>query len=148
MNVNAGVGAAQIGQWYRHWDKGEMFQVTALDPESKTIEIQTFDGDIDEIDAESWSTLPLGLAEPPEDWTGPVDAVNVDEVTDSETGTTAKDWEAPLQALPAAAEAWENPIDSAEDDPEGDVASPSTEGFDGSTRDEEGRRDEDRVPRS
>jgi hypothetical protein len=90
--MNKGVGGARIGQWYCHWDKGEMFQVTAMDPESKTIEIQTFDGDIDEIDEESWSTLPLGLAGPPEDWTGPVDAVNVDEVGNSQTEMTAQDW--------------------------------------------------------
>jgi hypothetical protein len=116
------VGPARIGQWYSHRDKGEMFQVTALDPEAKTIEIQTFDGDIDEIDEESWSTSALGLAEPPEDWTGPVDAVNVDEVGNSQNEMTARDWEAPLQTLPAAAEAWEDTKDSEEDDPEGEGA--------------------------
>ncbi len=120
--MNTGVGDARIGQWYCHWDKGEMFQVTALDPESKTIEVQTFDGDIDEIDEESWRTLPLGLAEPPEDWTGPVDAVNVDEVGDSQTEMSTKDWEAPLQSLPTTAEAWENTEDAENDDAEGEGA--------------------------
>lgn len=120
--MNTGVGNPRIGQWYCHWDKGEMFQVTALDPESKTIEIQTFDGDLDEIDEESWRTSPLGLAEPPEDWTGPVDAVNVDEIEESQTEMTTKDWEAPLQPLPAAAEAWESSEDAEEADAEGDGA--------------------------
>jgi hypothetical protein len=40
----------------------------------RTIEIQSFDGEIDETEEESWTILPLGLGEPLEDWTGPVDA--------------------------------------------------------------------------
>lgn len=52
--MNTGVGPAQIGQWYVHWDKGEIFQVIGLDAHSRTIEIQTFDGDVDEIDEDTW----------------------------------------------------------------------------------------------
>jgi len=96
-----------------------MFQVIALDAGSRTIEIQTFDGGIDEIDEESWSTLPLGLAEPPEDWTGPVDAVSVDDLEDS-SEMSVKDLETPLQPVSAAGEAWENTKDPTEDDPEGE----------------------------
>jgi hypothetical protein len=120
--MNTGVGRAQIGQWYCHLDKGEMFQVTALDPESKTIEIQTFGGDLDEVDEDSWSTLPLGLAEPPEDWSGPMDAVNVEEIGDSQAEMTAKDWAEPRRRLSAVAEAWENSNDPAEEDPQGEGA--------------------------
>ncbi|MGO9515003.1 MAG: DUF6763 family protein [Steroidobacteraceae bacterium] len=71
MNIN--VGAAQIGQWYMHLDKGEPFLVTGCDEKSRTIETQALDGDLDEIDEETWSSLPLELAEPPEDWTEAVD---------------------------------------------------------------------------
>jgi len=71
MNIN--VGAAQIGQWYMHLDKGEPFLVTGCDEKSRTIETQALDGDLDEIDEETWSSLPLALAEPPEDWTEAVD---------------------------------------------------------------------------
>jgi len=120
--MNTGVGNARIGQWYSHLDKGEMFQVTALDPESKTIEIQTFDGEIDEIEEENWSALPLGLSEPPEDWTGPVDAVNVDDLGYSQTEMTAKDWEAPLQPVAVTQEAWENTNDVGESDAEAEGA--------------------------
>ena len=94
--MNKGVGDARIGQWYSRWDKGEMFQVTAVDEPSGTIEIQSFDGELDEIDEESWSALPLGLAEPPEDWTGPVDDVEVDDLGYSDTQMTGRDWAAPL----------------------------------------------------
>jgi len=71
MNIN--VGAAQIGQWYMHLDKGEPFLVTGYDEKSRTIETQALDGDLDEIDEETWSSLPLQLTEPPEDWTEAVD---------------------------------------------------------------------------
>jgi len=47
--------------------------VTGYDEASSTIEIQTFEGDLDEIDEDTWKELPLDLAEAPEDWTGPVD---------------------------------------------------------------------------
>ena len=71
--MNIDVGAAQIGQWYMHLDKGEPFLVTGCDEKSRTIETQALDGDLDEIDEETWSSLPLELAEPPEDWTEAVD---------------------------------------------------------------------------
>jgi hypothetical protein len=77
MNIN--VEAARIGQWYRHLDKGDIFLVTGYDEKSRTIETQTVDGDLDEIDGDAWSTLPLELAEPPEDWTEAIDDVNVDD---------------------------------------------------------------------
>src|ERR1017187_4239735 len=118
--MNTGVGRAQIGQWYVHWDKGEIFQAIGLDAHSRTIEIQTFDGDVDEIDEHTWLTLPLGLAEPPEDWTGPIDAVDPEDLGYSETEMTAKDWEAPLQPISVTQEAWEDPSEEEDLDPEGE----------------------------
>ncbi len=66
--MNVAVGAARIGQWYTHLDKGEPFLVTGYDEKSGTIETQELTGDLDEIDEETWDLLPLKLAEPPEDW--------------------------------------------------------------------------------
>ena len=97
--MNTGVGRARIGQWYTRWDKGEIFQVVGYDGASRTVEVQTFDGDLDEIDEESWAGLPLALAEPPEDWTGPVDEVERDDLGYSETDMSPADWTEPLQTL-------------------------------------------------
>lgn len=102
--MNTGVGRARIGQWYTRWDKGELFQVVGYDPDSRTIETQTFDGDLDEIESETWVGLPLALAEPPEDWTGPVDDVERDDLGYSETDMTGADWAEPLQSLRAQGE--------------------------------------------
>lgn len=86
--MNTGVGRARIGRWYLHWDQGEIFKVIDLDPEARTIEIQTFDGDFGEIDWDSWIALPLGFAEPPEGWAGPADAAGVDDLDYAETEMT------------------------------------------------------------
>ena len=64
--MNTGIGRAQLGQWYRHLDNGEIFRVVGLDAESRSIVTHSVYGDIDEIDEESWITLPLGWAQPPE----------------------------------------------------------------------------------
>ncbi len=121
--MSTDVGDARIGQWYLRWDKGELFQVTGLDSQAKTIEIQTFDGDVDEIDADAWTSLPLGLAEPPEDWTGPVDNVEVDDLGYEDTEMTAQDWAASVEPLSIAQptqEEWEDTADPEEHDPEGE----------------------------
>jgi hypothetical protein len=105
--MNTGVGRARIGQWYTRWDKGEIFQVVGYDPSSRTIETQTFDGDLDEVDLETWSGLPLAFAEPPEDWTGPVDDVERDDLGYSETDMSGSDWAEPMESLRAQGEAEE-----------------------------------------
>jgi hypothetical protein len=99
-----------IGQWYTHLDKGESFLVTAYDDRTRCVEVQSFDGDVDEFDQDTWEQLPLTLAEPPEDWTGPVDHIDVEDLGYSETAMTASDWEAPLHSLPVGGERWESSI--------------------------------------
>ena len=103
------VGPPEIGQWYARGDKGQEFRVVGRDAESRTIEIQTFDGELDEIDAEAWSTLSLQRIEAPEDATAPLDDVETDDLGYSETAMTTGDWAQPLQPIAMAAEAWEAP---------------------------------------
>lgn len=125
-------GAPQIGQWYRHLDKGESFLVTGYDERAGMAEIQSFDGDLDEIDSESWAALHITPIEPPEDWTGPVDSIVPDDLGYSETAMKGSDWEAPLQALPVTQEAWENIVDGGDDllqvqdEPDVDLTADST----------------------
>jgi hypothetical protein len=68
-----------VGNWYAHRDKGALFQVVALDEDAGTIEIQEFDGGLDELDLEEWRTLSVYGAAQPEDWGGPLDDVEPDE---------------------------------------------------------------------
>jgi Family of unknown function (DUF6763) len=70
----------EVGQWYRHLDKGEGFVVVDIDDDARTIDVQSYDGDLDEIDRDSWDVMALARMEPPEDWTGPVDDVERDDL--------------------------------------------------------------------
>ena len=47
--------------------------MVAVDEDDGTVELQQFDGTLDEIDMESWPDLLLVEASPPEDWSGSVD---------------------------------------------------------------------------
>ena len=61
-----------IGQWFRR-PSGTLFEVVAIDDDDRTIEIQQFDGTIDEVDIDNWSDLLLTEISAPEDWSGSVD---------------------------------------------------------------------------
>ncbi|HVN44409.1 MAG TPA: DUF6763 family protein [Steroidobacteraceae bacterium] len=109
----------EIGQWYRQLDKGGVFRVTAYDEPTHTIEIQTFDGDVDEIDEDAWSALRLERAGEPEDWTGPLDGIELDDLA-ADTEMTAADWAEPLQPFQPREETWQegDPEDTDADEPE------------------------------
>jgi hypothetical protein len=87
----------QVSQWYRHLDKGQQFYVTTIDDDEGTVEIQHFDGDVEEVDLDDWRELDLEAIEQPEDWTGPVDDVERDDLGYSETDMTPEDWSEPLE---------------------------------------------------
>lgn len=61
-----------IGQWFRR-PNGTLFEVVAIDEEAMTVEVQQFDGTVDEFDIERWPDLLLTEASAPEDWSGSVD---------------------------------------------------------------------------
>lgn len=59
-----------IGQWYRDIDN-RVFEVVALDDDS--IEIQFFDGDVEELEMEIWQELAVVSIAEPNDSSGPFD---------------------------------------------------------------------------
>ena len=61
----------EVGAWYENLERGSLFEVVAVDEESGFIAAQHFDGEIEELDKETFLKLPLRLAEQPEDWSGP-----------------------------------------------------------------------------
>ncbi|MCC7219698.1 MAG: hypothetical protein IT490_03095 [Candidatus Contendobacter sp.] len=69
-----------IGSWYRNQETGNDFEVVALDEDAQTIEIQYFDGEIEELDLDDWYELAIEAIEPPEDDTGPFDQIAVDDL--------------------------------------------------------------------
>jgi len=65
-----------VGQRYRG-GTSELFEVVAIDEDDETIEIQYFDGTVNEIDFEAWNEQLLDglidMADAPEDWSGAID---------------------------------------------------------------------------
>lgn len=125
--MNVYVGKPEIGQWYTHTDKGEAFLVVGRDERAQTIEIQNFDGDIDEIDDEVWATLSLERSEAPEDFTGPLDDIEKDDLGCSDTEMKPGEWNEPLESVKPGKELWEETTAEDERDPLGEGA--STEPF-------------------
>ena len=56
-----------IGDWYQDIVENQYFEVVAVDTRSGYIEIQYIDGEVSEIDHDSWRELNLVTAQPPED---------------------------------------------------------------------------------
>ena len=86
-----------IGDWYKN-EAGEIFEVVAFDETAGLIEIQYFDGMVEEIDVDSWFEQMFFPIEPPEDWSGSMDIEREDYGVDLEENTHL-DWSNPLDNL-------------------------------------------------
>jgi hypothetical protein len=69
-----------VGQWYRRRDTRDVFQVVDWDEQSGAARIQMFDGSLDEIDEDMWRALSPEPVAAPEDWTGPLDNLEMEDV--------------------------------------------------------------------
>ena len=56
------------GQWYENVEEEESFRVLRVDEDSERLEIEYLDGDIEEIDLETWREMDLERIEEPEGW--------------------------------------------------------------------------------
>jgi hypothetical protein len=91
-----------IGAWYRN--PGGVFEVVASDEDDGTIEIQYFDGTIEELEREDWDAQwkagSLETAEAPEDWSGSVDVESPEEDAGSDSGFGERDLRAsPIKGI-------------------------------------------------
>lgn len=73
-----------VGNWYKD-EREQRFEVVAADEEENFIEIQFFGGEIDEIDFDAWNLIKLETIPQPEDWTGPYDEIEKDDLGYSDT---------------------------------------------------------------
>jgi hypothetical protein len=94
-----------VGSWYRHTEKGQLFRVVAFDEDRGIVELQHFDGDLEEIDASDWFDMDIEPAEAPEDWAGPVDGAETD---DSAYDKTARPWKDSPEERESDEEEWED----------------------------------------
>ena len=87
-----------IGEWYRRLVNGALFEVVALDRDDGTVEVQHFDGTVEEFDLESWDEQEIEEAQPPEDWSGSVDIEQEDFDAGNES-LASSGWGDPLTSL-------------------------------------------------
>lgn len=64
----------EIGLWYETADNNDRFEVVAMDDANHTIEIQHFDGTLEDIDYEAWSQMGVQKSAPPDDDSGAFDS--------------------------------------------------------------------------
>ena len=72
------------GQWYENLEEEESFRVLSVDEDSELLEIEYLDGDIEEIDLETWHEMDLERIQEPEGWS---------ESDDEDTEEEEDDWD-------------------------------------------------------
>jgi hypothetical protein len=88
-----------IGNWYRNLETEAEFEVVAMDEDGQTVEIQYAGGEIEEIDLDTWGELSLEAIEAPDDWSGPFDDLEQDDLGYSDTPTNNRSKDDPLKDL-------------------------------------------------
>ena len=91
------VGFPVIGNWYRR-SNGNLFEVVALDEDDATVELQYFDGTIDEVDLERWPKMLIELVGAPDDWSGSVD-MDPEDFSGKDSGEMPVGYHDPLSFL-------------------------------------------------
>jgi hypothetical protein len=85
------------GQWYRDRESGDTFQVVGVDAQDRLLEIQYTDGALDEMSTDEWAAARLETCEQPEDWVGPYDDLESDEIGMPEATTERHAAEVPIE---------------------------------------------------
>lgn len=68
-----------IGMWY-NTANNETLEVVAIDDHDQTIEVQYYDGTVEEFDLETWRNLEISESEPPQDMEGVFDELEYEPV--------------------------------------------------------------------
>lgn len=78
-----------VGQWYQDMLQ-RVFEVVAMDED--TIEIQYYDGDVEELDVETWHLLNVVPIAEPGNAAAPYDDLELDEFSGEPGDWPAGDW--------------------------------------------------------
>jgi predicted dehydrogenase len=72
------------GKWYEDLEENEVFKVLSVDPDQELVEVQYENGDIEEIDLDTWHELDLEQANEPEGWASDDEAEDDEEEEDED----------------------------------------------------------------
>lgn len=81
------------GQWYENLEEEESFRVLSVDEDSELVEIEYLDGDVEEIDLETWHEMDLEPIEQPEGWAGSAKQEEDEEEEEEEEEEEDDDWD-------------------------------------------------------
>jgi len=70
------------GKWYENKEEDETFRVLSVDEDDELVKIEYLDGEIEELDLDTWHELDLELTEEPEGWSDDADADEEEEEED------------------------------------------------------------------
>ena len=68
-----------VGNWYKSQD-GQLLEVITLDEDENCVEVQYFGGEIDQLEFDTWQSIIEDTADQPDDWTGPYDDLDPEEL--------------------------------------------------------------------
>lgn len=88
-----------IDTWYFHKDKGQRFVVINIDDADDIIEVQHFDGDLEEISFSDWYDMEIEVSSEPQNWSGATDVGEVDDYGTQITDTQPEEWDEPLEEI-------------------------------------------------
>lgn len=72
------------GQWFQDLDEEAVFQVMSVDPDAELVTLQYENGEVEEIDLDTWHELDLEKTTQPEGWTGSADDDDDDDLEEDE----------------------------------------------------------------
>jgi hypothetical protein len=81
------------GKWYEDLEENEIFKVLSVDPDQELVEVQYENGDIEEIDLDTWHELDLEQAEEPEGWASDNAKEGAEEEEEEEEEEDEDDWD-------------------------------------------------------
>lgn len=81
------------GQWYENLEDEESFRVLTVDEDSELVEIEYLDGEIEEIDLETWHEMDLEQIDEPEGWAESDEDEDEDEEEEEDDEDEDDDWD-------------------------------------------------------
>ena len=75
-----------VGQWYENIDEDETFRVISVDEDAELVEVEYEDGEIEELDMDTWAEFNLEKVDQPEGWVG-------DDIGDDDEDDDDDDWD-------------------------------------------------------
>jgi len=88
----------RLDAWYED-EEGRCFKIVAIDDDDGAIGIQYFDGDVAEVENDTWYQMGLKSIEEPENGSGPFDDMGGDDKSEMYRAIRPEDWNGPADEM-------------------------------------------------